>query len=47
MNCGITYGGKEKNLFIESYLDSDWARDKDSYRSTLSFIFMLNKGSVS
>lgn len=43
---GITYGGQDK-LLVEGYLDSDWAGDKDSRKSTSGFIFMLNGGPVS
>ena len=43
---GITYGG-EKELRVEGYLDSDWAGDKESQKSTSGFIFMLNRGPVS
>lgn len=43
---GITYGGQDK-LLIEGYLDSDWAGDTESRRSTSGFIFILNGGPVS
>lgn len=43
---GITYSGQSE-LLIEGYSDFDWARDKKSRKSTLSFIFMLNKSLVS
>lgn len=43
---GITYGSQNKLLF-EGYLDSDWAGDKDSRKSTFGFIFMLNGGPMS
>ena len=42
----ITYSGQSK-LLVEGYFDSDWARDKDSRKSTSGFIFILNGGSVS
>lgn len=45
-DCGITYGGQDKPL-IEGYLDSDWAGDKESGKSTSGYIFMLNGGPVS
>lgn len=47
IDCGITYGDEGETLSIKDYLDSDWARDKESHRSTLGFIFMLNGGPVS
>ena len=40
------YGG-EKKLCVEGYLDSFWAGDKESRKSTSGFIFMLNGGLVS
>lgn len=43
---GITYGGQNK-LLVEEYSDSDWAGDKESRKSTSSFIFILNGGPVS
>lgn len=45
-NRGITYGGQSK-LKVEGYFDSNWAGDKESRKSTLGFIFMLNGGPVS
>ena len=42
----ITYKGKDK-LFIEGYLDSDWAGNKKSRKSTFGFVFMLNGSLVS
>lgn len=47
MDRKITYGDKGKNLSIEGYLNSDWVKDKESRKSTLGFIFMLNRGLVS
>ena len=46
INRGITYGDEEK-LLIESYSDSDWTGNKESRKSILGFIFMLNRGPVS
>lgn len=43
---GITYGGQEE-LLVEGYSDSDWASDKESQKSTSSFIFILNREPVS
>ena len=42
----ITYRGEE-SLILEGYSDSDWAGDKNSRKSTFSFIFMVNSGPVS
>ena len=42
---GIVYG--QGTLTIEGYCNSDWAGDKDSRKSTSSYIFMLNGGPVS
>lgn len=42
----ITYGGQSE-LLVEGYSDSDWARDKESRKSILGFIFMLNGGPIS
>lgn len=42
---GIVCG--QGTLAIEGYSDSDWARDKDSRKSTSGYIFMLNGGPVS
>ena len=42
---GIVYG--EGTLAIEGYSDSDWAGDKESRKSTSSYIFILNGGPVS
>ena len=44
-NQGIVYGGG--TLDIKGYSDSDWARDKESRKSTSGYIFMLNGGPVS
>lgn len=38
---GMTYGGGEE-LMIQSYSGTDWARDKESRKSTFGYIFMLN-----
>lgn len=43
---GTTYG-REDELRIEDYLDSDWAGDKESRESSSGYIFMLNGGPVS
>ena len=43
---GITYGGQDK-LLVEGYSESDRAGDKDDWKSTSGFIFMLNGGPVS
>lgn len=46
IDCSIIYNDK-KNLSIKNYLDSNWAKDKESPRSILSFIFILNKIPIS
>ena len=43
---GITYRDEEE-LKIQGYSDSDWAGDKESWKSTSGYIFMLNGGPVS
>lgn len=40
---GIMYGGEDK-LLVEEYLNSDWAGDRESRKSTTGFVFMLNGG---
>ena len=40
------YGGQDK-LILEGYSDSDWVGDKENYKSTSGYIFMLNRRSVS
>ncbi len=42
---GIVYG--QSTLTIKRYSNSDWAGDKDSKKSTSSYIFMLNGDPVS
>lgn len=42
----IIYGGKDK-LFFEGYSNSDLVSNKESRKSTSSYIFMLNRGLVS
>lgn len=38
---GIIYSGQNK-LLVEEYSNLDWARDKESRKSTSGFIFILN-----
>lgn len=45
-NRGITYGGQDK-LFLEKPSNSDWAGNKESQKSTLGYIFLLNRGPMS
>lgn len=45
-NREITYKNQSK-LKVEGYSDSNWAEDKESQKSILGFIFMLNGGLVS
>lgn len=42
----ITYSGQSR-LKVERYSDSDWVENKESWKSTSGFIFMLNGGLVS
>ena len=42
---GIVYGGG--SLHVVGYLDSDWAGDRETRKSTGGFVFMLNNGAVS
>jgi hypothetical protein len=44
INHGLCYN---QQTSITGYTDSDWAEDRDTYRSTTGFIFTLNGGSVS
>lgn len=45
---GIIYNGNEKrDLTIKGYFDSNWARYHIIKKSTLDFVFMLNRGPVS
>lgn len=43
----FTYNGIRKNIFIKNYPNSDWAGDKESQKSILGFIFILNRGFIS
>lgn len=44
----MMYGGlNQEYLFMENYLDSDWAGDKESQKLTSSFISILNSDPVS
>lgn len=44
-NQGISYN--QNILKIKRYLDSNWASNKNSKKSTPSYIFMLNGGPIS
>ena len=44
INHGLCYN---QQTSITGYTDSDWAEDRDTYRSTTGFIFTLNGGPVS
>lgn len=44
-NQNIIYG--QSTLTIKRYWNSDWASNKNSKKSTLSYIFMLNGSPVS
>lgn len=46
INYVIIYGNNRKNFFIKSFLNFHWVGDKESEKSMLGFIFMLNKGFV-
>lgn len=43
---GITYG-RDSDLDIIGYSDSDWAGDRDTRKSTSGYVFVLNNGAVS
>jgi hypothetical protein len=43
---GLIYGGKGKQDLV-GYVDSDFAGDVDSRKSTTGFVFMVNGGAVS
>lgn len=43
---GIMYESHNK-LFVEGYSDFDWVKDKESQKSTSSFIFIFNGGFLS
>jgi hypothetical protein len=43
---GLIYGGKGKQD-LTGFVDSDFAGDVDSRKSTTGFVFMLNGGAVS
>ena len=45
INHGLCFGGGSPN--ISGYTDADYAGDKDNFRSTTGFIFMLHGGPVS
>ena len=58
INVGITYKGQENQAVQEAasglittgitgFTDSDWARDKDSQKSTLGYVFLLHGSAVS
>lgn len=48
---GIIFGGRDnkddKGSSIVDYLDSNWADNKGSRKSTSGFMFMLNRAQVS
>ncbi len=44
INHGLCYN---QQTSITGYTDLDWAEDRDTYRSTTGFIFILNGGSAS
>jgi hypothetical protein len=44
-NYKLTYGKNDSTELI-GYSDSDWAGDKDTYRSTTEYTFILSGGSI-
>jgi hypothetical protein len=48
LNNDITYTGDTKTSpYIKGYTDSDYAGDKEEYKSTISYIFFLANGLIS
>jgi hypothetical protein len=46
-DVGLTLGGSEETLELMGYVDSDYARDVDTRRSTTGWIFKFGGGAVS
>ena len=38
---GLIYGNRSKQVEIEGFFDSDYARDKDNSRSTIGYFFTV------
>ena len=43
----LLYGGKEDELVVNSYTDTNFQTNKDDFRSQSSYVFCLNGGAVS
>lgn len=46
MDYAKIYSNNKKNISIEDYSNSNWAKDKKSLKSISSFIFILNKSFI-
>src|SRR5271168_2103816 len=45
---GLTYDGSgEDSLTLTGYVDADWGGNRDNWRSTTGYVFMLGGGAVS
>ncbi|KAI3692837.1 hypothetical protein L6452_32661 [Arctium lappa] len=43
----LLYGGQERDLCIQGYIDASFQTDRDDYKSQSGYVFMLNGGAMS